>query len=516
MNRRRIHAALGCATLLAGAWACAARPPGQVLADGAARALVVAPGGQSAAFLLEASHPDDAAVPQDLALGDLWLWREGESARKVGSGVPSTEGAVAFDREGSAVAWLAAYAFRAGEGELWLAARGAAPRRLAARVASFSWSPRGGVLAFVSAGALHLVRAAGGPEAAPPLEGINGFVWSPDGAHLAARGPGAAGGRLLLASADGAPPEELAKASTDFVFAPDGAVGVLGPAPKKGGDRPLTLVEKAGQQRRTLGRATAFSFAPAGDALALLSTDKLPGESFGDLSRLQRASGGAPQPLAAKVSDFRWSAAGDLVYLARYDLRARAGTLLVAAPGGGAPRELSARVQNFSVQGRRLFYLVQQPQKTDFKIELWTADLSAAPGSAQAASRKVDEGVYGYQLSPDGVALFWKSRCAGLRSCALFRGPADGAGAPVQLAASVAGFDLSADGARLLVAQVHAGSAQTVDLRVLDARGAPADPPPPPLATEAEPGARFLDAAGRRLIAVLAGPRPAVVRIDVP
>ena len=518
--RRIGSAALGCAALLACvavlASACSEKGPGQVLASGSARALVTAPGSRAVAFLLQASHPDDSGVPQDLYLGDLWLAREGEAARRIGGAVPSIEGAVAFDRQGGAIAYLAGYAFRAGEGELWVARPAEAPRRLGVKVAAFAWSPKGGRIAFVSAGVLHVARAAGGPEEAPSLAGVHSFVWSPDGARLAARGPGAAGGRLVLASADGGRPVEVAEASSDFVFAPDGALGMLGPSPKKGGDRPLTLIEPGTLQHRALGRATAFSFSPSGSELALLSTDKHPGESFGDLSRLSRAPGSAPQSLGSKVSDFRWSTAGDLICLARYDLRARAGTLLVAPPGGGAPRELSARVQSFSVQGRRLFYMVQEPQKTDFKVELWTADLAAPPGSAQAASRKVDEGVYGYQLSPDGRALYWKSRCIALRSCALFRGPADGSGAPVQLAASAAGFDLSADGSRLLVAQVHAGSAHTVDLKVVDARGPAKDPPGPPIATEVEPGARFLDEGGRHLVAVLSGRRAAVVRIDVP
>jgi dipeptidyl aminopeptidase/acylaminoacyl peptidase len=519
-DRRPAPDALGCGVLLAGlallACACAEKVPGRVLAAGPARALVAAPDGRVVAFLLNASHPDDSGVPQDLYLGDLWLSRDGEAARQIGGAVPSAEGAVAFDRQGGALAYLASYSFRAGEGELWVVTAAEAPRRLGEKVAAFAWSPKGGRIAFVAGGALHVARAAGGPEVANAVEGIQSFAWSPDGTRLAARGPGTAGGRLLLAGEEGGAPVEVAQASSDFAFAPDGALGVLGPAPKKGGDRPLTIIEPGSLHRLSLGRATAFSFSPQGDELALLSTEKVPGESFGDLSRRSRAPGSAPPPLGSKVSEFRWSPDGDLVYLARYDLRARAGALLVAPPGGGAPRELSPRVQSFSVQGRRLFYRVQAPQKTDFKVELWAADLAAPTASAQAAPRKVDEGVYGYQLSPDGRTLYWKSRCAGLRSCALFRGPADGWGPPVQLAAAVAGFDLSVDGSRLLVGQPHPGSTRTLDLRVLDARGPAQDTSRPPIATEVEPGARFLDEGGHQLVAVLSRPRAAVVRIDVP
>src|SRR2546428_13911472 len=70
------------------------------------------------AFLLEASHPDDPAVPDDLLAGDLWL-----DDRKAGSGVSVQEGAYAFSPRGSDLAFLARWRFREGEGELLVGGR---------------------------------------------------------------------------------------------------------------------------------------------------------------------------------------------------------------------------------------------------------------------------------------------------------------------------------------------------------------------------------------------------------
>src|SRR5260370_33619601 len=95
------------------------QPPGRKLASGIGARIAVHEGG--GAFLLDAAHPDDRAVPEDLAAGDLWL-----DARKVGSGVSSQAGAYDFSRRGE-LAFLASWRFRAGEGELWTAGPGAEP-----------------------------------------------------------------------------------------------------------------------------------------------------------------------------------------------------------------------------------------------------------------------------------------------------------------------------------------------------------------------------------------------------
>jgi hypothetical protein len=475
---------------------------------------MVAPGGRMVAFLQGASHPDDRGVPDDLLLGDLLLASTSGDvpAQRVGAGVPTLAGARAFSPGGEWLAFLARWRFRAGEGELWLAESPGAPRKVADGVSVMSWAPSGSLLAFVAAGKLMVLDAAKEP-AAPSLalDGVQTFAWAPGSDRLAGRGPGGTGGRVDFMDVRTGRLREVAKASSDFSFGPDGALFVLGPPGAKGGDRTLTVLEKFDGPPREIGRAT--SFAVSERYVALLSTDRQPGEAFGALSRVPRA-GGAGEPFGERVSDFRFAAAGDLVFLARYDGRARAGTL-TAAPPGRPQRELAQRVQSFTLQGGRVLYLVQAPQKGDFKIELWTAPLDGS-----VPPRKVDEGVYGYQLTPDGGRLFWKARCAGgARSCSLFRAPADGSAPPQLLAANVAGFDLSDDAGRVLVQQPHRGAARAVDLAVLDA----AAPPPPggsvkTLATEVDPGSRFADARGRRVVcAAMGGAGEAgVYLVDVP
>ena len=359
------------------------------------------------AFLQGASHPDDRGVPDDLLLGDLMLASiSGDSpAQRVGGGVSTLAGARAFSPGGEWLAFLARWRFRAGEGELWLAESPGAPRKVADGVSAMSWAPSGSLLAFVAHGNLVVLDAAKEP-ASPSLalDGVQTFAWSPGGNRLAGRAPGVAGGRVELMDVRTGRRREVAKASSDFAFGPDEALYLLGPPGAKGGDRPLSVVESFDARPREIGRAT--SFAASDRYVALLSTDRQPGEAFGALSRVPR-TGGSPEPLGDRVNEFRFTPRGDLLFLARYDGRARAGTLTAAAPGK-PPRELGQRAQSFTVQGERVLYLVQAPQKGDFKIELWTASLDGS-----APPRKVDDGVYGYQLTPDGKQLFWKARCAG-------------------------------------------------------------------------------------------------------
>lgn len=496
------------------ALACAAgATPGNWLSEGPARALLPSGSGASLAFLQRLEHPQGPGIPDDLYRGDLMLSRGRARAVQLGSGVPDLPGAVAFEPGGEALAFLAAFRVREGAGELWVARPGSAPQRLAGDAGSFAWSPRGGSVAYVAQGTLHVVPGPGRP-AAPDWSPVQGFAWSPDGSRLLARSPAQAQGRLAVLE-DGKW-RAVAPASSDFAFAPDGALAVLGLPGPKGGDRPLSLFEPGSARPRELGKATSFDLAPDGSAVALLSTGKTPGEASGDLSLAARAGAKAPRPLGTKVSAWRWSAASDLLYLARFDLRSRAGVLYALTKGAQQPRELAARVQSFSASGRRAFYLVQHPQKKDYTIELWTLDLGSPPGSPQAAPRKVDDGVYGYQLSRDGALLYWKSHCVALRSCALFRAPADGSAAPVELLPQVAGFDLSRDGARLLAALPHHGS-RALDLAVLDARGPAHKPPPAPAISSAEPGALFLDEGGRRLAAATSGPgRGGVLLVELP
>ena len=507
----RAAAALAAAALAA----CSkGAPQGRRLASGLARDLVVAPGGGMVAFFQGASHPDDRGVPDDLLVGDLMLAStSGDSpARLVGAGVATLPGARAFSAGGEWLALLARWRFRAGEGELWLAGSSGAPREVGDGVSAMSWAPSGSLLAFVAHGRLMLLDASKVQvPPSPAIDRVQSFAWSPSGDRIAARAPGSEGGRVDLLEVRTSRRSEVAKASSDFAFGPDGSLYVLGLPGPKGGDRPLSVVEPGAVAPREIGRAT--SFAASERTVALLSTDRQPGEAFGTLLRVPRA-GGAAEPLGERVNEFRFAPGGELLFLARYDARARAGALEEAAPGK-PPREIAQRTQSFTAQGDRLLYLAQAPQKGDFKIELWTVPLDGS-----AAQRKVDDGVYGYQLTPDGKQLFWKARCAGgARSCSLFRAPADGSAAPQQLCTNVAGFELSGNAGRVLVQQPHRGAARAVDLAVLDA----AAPPPQdgavkPLAIEVDPSSGFADARGRRIVyaAMGGGGQAGVYLLDVP
>ena len=236
--------------------ACTQAPPGRKLASGLARGLIARDG--AVAFLLDASHPDDPAVPDDLLSGDLWL-----DDRKAGSGVSMQEGTYAFSPRGSELAFLARWRFREGEGELWVASSGGAPRQVAKAARAFAWSPRG-ELAFVGRDLL------GFGERTVALSGVQGVAWSPDGSRIAARASAAAGGTLWAVDPQSGSAREMAIATSDFAFAPDGALAALGAPPPKGGDRPL-LIDGV-----RVAAATAFAFSPDGRELALLSTGRQP------------------------------------------------------------------------------------------------------------------------------------------------------------------------------------------------------------------------------------------------
>src|SRR5205807_5350744 len=118
---------------------------------------------------------------------------------------------------------------------------------------------------------------------------------------------------------------EMAIATSDFAFAPDGALAALGAPPPKGGDRPL-LIDGV-----RVAAATAFAFSPDGRELALLSTGKQPGEVTGDLYRLARPSGPPPR-VASRHAEVGWGTAGELACPPPSGAPPRAGTPPAAAP----------------------------------------------------------------------------------------------------------------------------------------------------------------------------------------
>jgi WD40 repeat protein len=503
--RRAAAALLACCAL-----ACSKGPPGRKLASGIARDVSLSPGGEMVSFLTGVAHPADPSLPEDLMLGDLYLAKVASGdAGQVGSAVPNLSSARVYDPSGTALAFLSRYRYRDGEGELRVSDGPGTVRTVADGVSSFAWAPSGKMLAFVAGGrlrALDVSREGTTPTLA--LDGVQTFAWAPGGTRLAARSAGSSGGRVEMFDVATGRTREAAKASSDLSFGPDGTLYVLGAAPEKGGDRPLWAIRSFDSPSQEIGRATSFAVSAQGD-LALLSTDKNPGAAFGTL--LRRAREGVPRVVGEHVSEYRFTPRGDLLYLAGYDLRARAGTLSVATLASGT-REIAPKVQSFSIASDRVLYIAQHPEKGDFRIELWTADLAS-----QAAPRKIEDGVYGYELGPDGATLFYKARCAGgPRSCSLFRAPIDGSRPAQMVAPSIAGFELSKDGKRILVAIPHRGAARAVDLSVVSpeetATGALK-----PFVEEVDPAAAFADGKGKRAVyAALTSGRAGVYVVDLP
>jgi hypothetical protein len=457
---------------------CTQAPPGRRLASGIARGLIARDG--AVAFLLDASHPADHNVPDDLLAGDLWL-----DDRKVGSGVSTGDGAYAFCPR-AASSPSSEGALPRGEGELWVAQRGAAPR-LVAKVA---------VLRLVVA------RRAGVRRGQPGRLGdrsgrLRVRPWRDRRTAVACRPRVRRGRRDALGggSAIGSR-ARVAVATSGFRLAPTGDRRAR-PAAGQGRGSPDL------DRRRAGATATAFAFAGRPGAGAL-SSGSSP-EAAGELP-MPRA-GGERRLVGSRVTDFRWSS-GATCCLARYDLRARAGTLTVrrrrARPGDRAASGFAVR--------RRVLYVVQAPQKGDFKLELWAADLA----DTQRAPHRVDEGAYGWQPSPDGATVYYKARCAGgARSCSLLRVPFSGGRAEL-FASNVAGFDLSRDGSRILVQQPHPGAPRAVDLALVPAAG-PAAERVKPFVEEVDPSSGFADEAGRRVVyAIVAAGRGGVFLADVP
>jgi hypothetical protein len=502
--------AAGSLAVIFAAQSCTKGPPGRKLASGLARDVSLSPNGDFVSFLTSATHPDDSSIPDDLVLGDLSIARVASAgAEKIGSAVPNLRSARAYDPTGQSLAFLARYRFRDGEGELRVADGPGTVRTVADGVSSFAWAASGKVLAFVAGERLRTLDVSrGGATPSLVLDGVQTFAWGPGGTRLAARTAGSGGGRVELFDIATGRTREAAKASSDLAFGPDGTLYVLGAAPTKGGDRPLSALTSFDTQPEEMGSATSFAVSAQGD-LALLSTEKSPGDAYGTL--LRRTRQGPPRSLGDRVSDFRFTPRGDLLFLEHYDLRARAGTLAVAQLSGRV-LEIAPKVQSFSISGDRVLYIAQHPERGDFRIELWTKDLAA-----DAPARKIDDGVYGYELAPDGITLFYKTRCAsGPRSCALFRAAVDGSRPADQVAPSIAGFELSKDGKRLLLALPHRGAARAVDLAFVSA-GAKAPDGLTPFVEEVDPAAAFADARGQRVVyAVLSAARAGVYVVDLP
>jgi hypothetical protein len=164
--------------------------------------------------------------------GDLWVAAKGGEPRRLAERV----GEPRWSADGSHLAWLQRYDPRSRTGTLAVGAPGERPRTLAPNVSDFDLTPDGSwvaYLAHVTAGgySVDLGVASARPDvAAPPVQvakGVFGFGFSPDGKWLLYRNAcvrqGEACDLLRVPAAGPAPggePERLAGGVKSFEFAP--------------------------------------------------------------------------------------------------------------------------------------------------------------------------------------------------------------------------------------------------------------------------------------------------------
>jgi hypothetical protein len=436
----------------------------------------------------------------------------GGAGARVAEGVTSLEAGFAWGPDGS-IAALADFDHTAGAGTLVLARPGGAPVRLAPGVAFYAFGPRG-ELGYVSRGALHVAPPGGDPAPVAGGAPVATFEFDPAVAgRLLARRPTAQGGELILAGAGPARVETPAPAG-DYAWSPDGrfaAAMVRG----EGGAWDLALW-RAGQGRpATLGRdVQSFAFARDSSAVAFLA-GMSPGKP-GDLLVAPLAGVGDPGRAAAAlvargVGEMRWAAgAPRLSWLQDFDPRVRAGTLAVGGPGL-RPVVLGRNVTAWDVSpgGERVAWL-EHVTAGGYSVDLKFA--SASGGEPASVAR----GVFGFDFSPDGRWLYYRSSCVrNAEACDLHRVPvadaAPGRG-PERVAEGVKSFEFDRSGPGRLLLGYARKDLPALDLAVWrDGKIAAVD-------RMVLPGsARFLPPDGRRVAYVGVEPKRAGVYVaDVP
>lgn len=375
----------------------------------------------------------------------------GGQAVLVARAVSTLPGAVAVAPSGAELAVLAGYDYAAASGSLVRWRAGAAPRELAGGV-TFHGYGLDGALGYLAGGELFLAPPGAEPGPVKGVAAASSFELGPRGSELLAlvRRRTGAGGELLAvrrAGADvAAAPVPGAAPVGDYAFAPARrfAFTRLG----REGSELLLSEARAGAQPEPVGSAVrAFSFAPAGDALAFLA-EAAPGKQ----GNLRLRAGGREQALGKEVGELRWAArAPRLGWLEEYDPRVRSGTLGVGGPDL-PPRTLGKNVSDLelSTDGRWVAFL-QHSTRGGYTVDLLLAALDAPQGTAP---RRVAQGSYGFAFSPDGRWLYYRTGCTrNGEACDLERvDPAAPAGKPERVADGVKSFEFApGDPGRLLL-----------------------------------------------------------------
>ncbi len=367
---------------------------------------------------------------------------EGGAASRVAEGVSTLDMGFAWGPDGTLAA-LADYDYLSGTGTLVLLRQGSPPQRLAPGVSFYGFGPTG-VLGFVARGDLHLAPPGGTAAAVAGASGIATFDFDPaDPSQLLARRQSGAGGELVRVSA-GAGRIESRTAAGDYAWSPDGRF-VAATVRGAGGSWDLQLWRAgAPLPPAVLGRdVQGFAFARDGSALAFVAgmAPGRPGDLYvAPLAALSDPGRAVAAVLAKGVGEFRWaSAASRLAWLQAFDPRVRAGSLGVGGPTGPA-LVLGKNVTSFDLAptAAHVAYL-EHVTSGGYSVDLMLAAVGAG------APATVARGVFGFDFSPDGRWLYYRTACVrNAEACDLYRVPAAGLApgeSPLRVAEGVKSFE---------------------------------------------------------------------------
>lgn len=434
--------AAGLAAAVAGCGRRAEAPAGlgRRLAEGMARGLSASPDGAWLAWLDHCARPPLRGLPPDAQSCDLEAApAAGGAARRLAEGVTTLPGGLAWSPDGRALAALADYDYGASAGGLVLWRAGGEPQRLAGAVGFYGFAPAGD-LYFAAGGQLHRARPGAAPEPVPRAGAVATFDLGTGRAPFAlARRQAAAGGALLVLR-EGAVVAEVPGPVGDYAFSPAGDLVAFTVREKDG------LALRVGAAGPGLASAPAvghgvqsFAFSRDGSALAWVA-DLLPGRP-GDLWLAPAAAPRTASRVAAGVGEFRWAAAAPrLAWLQEFDPRMRSGTLAVAGPGS-KPVVLGRNVTAYDLtpDGARVAFLEHVTAGG------YSVDLKLGRAEAGAAAETVAKGVFGFDFSPQGDLLYYRSSCVrNAEACDLHRLPAAGPAPgrpPERLAEGVKSFE---------------------------------------------------------------------------
>ncbi|MBI5549161.1 MAG: PD40 domain-containing protein [Deltaproteobacteria bacterium] len=504
MNRTRLtlFAALA---LAAGCSKPSTKPKGlgKPLVSVAARNLALSPDGKTLVFVGEVQPPPEKEVPEGVFQGVLTTVPvAGGVPRQLGGGVSTLEDSFRLSPDGKSVAYLQAFRFRDQSGNLHVAPLPAGEAKQVAQQAKYyKYSPDGRWLGYVAGGEMHLYELESGADRLVATSAAT-FEFAKDSQHLLVRRPLTVGGDLLLAqTASPGEPAKIGQHVGDYGFSPDGTQ-VAFTARKGGPSKPYAIfLGPIGGPYQDQGEGVAsFSFSP--DSKWVAYTDGL-ADKLGTVNlQVVAAGGGVPKQVGENVVEYRWSPSSQAVALRENNEdkgRRWTAIKLAKVPGtvvhksSWSPHERMDKIPMvWSSDGEHLAFVHLVP-KPEPKVHLY--QVKAEGGDAQV----VADWVFGFQYSPDGRELWYRSDCGREgRSCDLMAVSAVQPGAqPRILVRGIGGFRASAKGERLLLWYVRPDTDAAVDLGWIDLN---AKQPSKGVDQYALPGAQFVDSAGTGLV----------------